>query len=112
MLEGMKGLIFATIALLSVANAEDFDKLFKGELEVISEGHQFAEGMAFDADGNFYFTDVPAGKLFKIDKVGPCNIHNIICCLNSKPVDNCGHRVTLDISNSSSGGSKKTVGTT
>lgn len=41
--------------------------LFKGEPEVVSKGHEFAEGMAFDAGGNFYFTDVPSGKLFKID---------------------------------------------
>lgn len=38
------------------------------EWEIISEGHQFAEGMAWDADGHFYFTDVPRNQLFKIDK--------------------------------------------
>lgn len=31
----------------------NFDRLFTGKPEVISEGHQFAEGMAFDTDGNF-----------------------------------------------------------
>src|SRR3954469_15748110 len=36
--------------------------------EVISTGHQFAEGMAWDGDGHFYFTDVPRGQLFKVDK--------------------------------------------
>ncbi len=41
--------------------------LFTGKPAVISSGHQFAEGMAFDAEGNFYFTDVPAGKLFRVD---------------------------------------------
>ncbi len=41
--------------------------LFTGKPVIISEGHQFAEGMAFDAEGNFYFTDVPAGKLFRVD---------------------------------------------
>ena len=40
---------------------------FDGEPEVVSEGHQFAEGMAFDVEGNFFFTDVPKGKLFRID---------------------------------------------
>lgn len=70
MLEGMKRLLIATITLLGCAQAGDFDKLFKGELEIISSGHQFAEGMAFDADGNFYFTDVPAGKLYKVDPKG------------------------------------------
>lgn len=36
--------------------------------EVVSAGHQFAEGMAWDRDGHFYFTDVPRGQLFKVDR--------------------------------------------
>jgi gluconolactonase len=36
--------------------------------EVVSSGHQFAEGMAWDEDGHFYFTDVPRLQLFKVDK--------------------------------------------
>lgn len=36
--------------------------------EIVSSGHQFAEGMAWDKEGHFYFTDVPAGQLFKVDK--------------------------------------------
>lgn len=36
--------------------------------EVVSSGHQFAEGMAWDADGHFLFTDVPRGQLFKVDR--------------------------------------------
>ncbi len=36
--------------------------------EVVSSGHQFAEGMAWDAAGNFYFTDVPRGQLFRVDR--------------------------------------------
>ena len=66
----MKRLLIA-IALLGSALADDDPStLFAGKPEVISEGHQFAEGMAFDKNGNFYFTDVPAGKLFKVDKAG------------------------------------------
>lgn len=38
------------------------------EWEIISEGHQFAEGMAWDKDGHFYFTDIPRNLLFKVDK--------------------------------------------
>ena len=38
------------------------------EWEVVSTGHRFAEGMAWDADGHFYFTDVPANQLFKVDR--------------------------------------------
>ncbi len=36
--------------------------------EVVSSGHQFAEGMAWDKDGHFYFTDVPRGQLFRVDR--------------------------------------------
>jgi gluconolactonase len=38
------------------------------EWEVVSSGHQFAEGMAWDAAGHFYFTDVPRGQLFRVDR--------------------------------------------
>ncbi len=40
----------------------------ESEWEVVSSGHQFAEGMAWDREGHFYFTDVPRQLLFKIDK--------------------------------------------
>ncbi|WP_157473562.1 SMP-30/gluconolactonase/LRE family protein [Lentisphaera araneosa] len=36
--------------------------------EVLSVGHKYAEGMAWDSEGNFYFTDVPRSQLFKIDR--------------------------------------------
>ena len=36
--------------------------------EVVSSGHQFAEGMAWDAEGHLYFTDVPRGQLFRVDR--------------------------------------------
>lgn len=36
--------------------------------ETVTEGHQFAEGMDFDADGNLLFTDVPRMQLFRIDR--------------------------------------------
>ena len=49
------------------ANSKEAEKLFTGEPEIISNGHQFAEGMAFDSEGNYYFTDVPARKLYKVD---------------------------------------------
>ncbi len=37
--------------------------------EVVSTGHQFAEGMAWDKNGQFYFTDVPRNELYRIDGV-------------------------------------------
>lgn len=76
----MRRVVVTAISLFSLAHAEedwskkrveqDYDRMFSGKPEIVSDGHQFAEGMAFDADGNFYFTDVPAGKLFKVDKDG------------------------------------------
>jgi gluconolactonase len=49
-------------------NAEDLVFADGSEWEVVSEGHQFAEGMAWDADGHFYFTDVPRNQIFRVDK--------------------------------------------
>lgn len=34
--------------------------------EVVSSGHQWAEGLAIAEDGTLYFTDVPASKLYKL----------------------------------------------
>lgn len=60
-------LLLCLCAFAAHAGADELNPFFEGEPVVVSEGHQFAEGMAFDAQGNFYFTDVPAGKLFRID---------------------------------------------
>ena len=49
-------------------NAEDLVFADGSEWEVVSKGHQFAEGMAWDADGHFYFTDVPRNQIFRVDK--------------------------------------------
>ena len=38
--------------------------------EVVSEGHQWAEGMLSLPDGTLFFTDVPAGELYKISPDG------------------------------------------
>ena len=63
------------ILLLSLAlslpyslTAQDLVFAKDSDWEVVSEGHQFAEGMAWDADGNFFFTDVPRNQLFRVDK--------------------------------------------
>jgi sugar lactone lactonase YvrE len=64
-------LLFAVPALLATAApAPAPDRVFAAgsQWEVVSNGHRFAEGMAWDADGHFYFTDVPAGQLFKVDR--------------------------------------------
>jgi sugar lactone lactonase YvrE len=42
--------------------------LIEGEgWQQVGEGFQFTEGPAVDRDGNFYFVDVPASKIFKLD---------------------------------------------
>jgi gluconolactonase len=40
------------------------------EWELVSEGYQWAEGMAITDDGTLYFTDVPASKLYRIKPDG------------------------------------------
>lgn len=56
--------------LLSAAAPPPPDLVFAAgsEWEVVSSGHQFAEGMAWDAAGLFYFTDVPRGQLFRVER--------------------------------------------
>lgn len=57
------------VSAAAAASAPPPDRIFAAgsEWEVVSRGHRFAEGMAWDAEGHFYFTDVPANQLFKID---------------------------------------------
>jgi sugar lactone lactonase YvrE len=38
--------------------------------QLVSDGHQWAEGLAVTDDGTLYFTDVPASKLYKISPDG------------------------------------------
>ena len=56
---------------LGLASVRGADLVFveKSEWEVVSRDHQFAEGMAWDAAGDFYFTDVPRAQLFRVDRV-------------------------------------------
>ena len=37
------------------------------EWKLVAEGYQFTEGPAADREGNVFFVDVPAGKIFRID---------------------------------------------
>ena len=45
----MKPFLIIAAFLVGMIQADHFDRLFVGKPEVISSGHQFAEGMAFDA---------------------------------------------------------------
>jgi sugar lactone lactonase YvrE/enterochelin esterase-like enzyme len=40
------------------------------EWELVSEGHQWAEGLVVTDDGTLFFTDVPASKLYKVTPDG------------------------------------------
>jgi sugar lactone lactonase YvrE len=51
------------------SRAREFIDLEAG-WEVVSEGHQWAEGLVSTDDGSLYFTDVHAGQLFKISPDG------------------------------------------
>lgn len=57
------------VSLLLFPSAHAQDLIFQdgSEWELVSDGHQFAEGMAWDKEGHFYFTDVPRAQLFKVD---------------------------------------------
>ncbi len=67
----MRMYVYALVCLLVTGSCDlrAADLVFKdgSEWELVSEGHQFAEGMAWDKEGNFYFTDVPRSLLYKID---------------------------------------------
>lgn len=57
---------FSLLFLSSASQAQDLIFQEGSEWELVSDNHQFAEGMAWDQDGHFYFTDVPRAQLFKV----------------------------------------------
>ena len=61
------GIILFLPQLVLVSDGQDLIFEEGAEWELISGGHQFAEGMAWDQEGHFYFTDVPRALLFKVD---------------------------------------------
>jgi sugar lactone lactonase YvrE len=70
---GLARVMIPRLALLLLATgsclpAADLVFADKSDWETVSSGHQFAEGMAFDGNGDFYFTDVPRNQLFKVDR--------------------------------------------
>lgn len=47
------------------------DILIEGEdWELVSGGHEFTDAPALGPDGNFYFSDLPANKILKLDQAG------------------------------------------
>ncbi len=61
-------LVIAWLLALGPLFARDLVFAEKSDWEVVSGAHQFAEGMAWDRAGVFYFTDVPRGQLFQVDR--------------------------------------------
>ena len=68
MKQSITALAFALGTPFCLEAQEDLVFANGSEWEVVSDGHQFAEGMAWDADGHFIFTDVPRAQLFRVDK--------------------------------------------
>jgi sugar lactone lactonase YvrE/enterochelin esterase-like enzyme len=46
----------------------------KSPWQKIAQGHQFTDGPAVDRSGNVYYTDVPAGKIYKISTAGKISV--------------------------------------
>jgi sugar lactone lactonase YvrE/enterochelin esterase-like enzyme len=46
----------------------------QSEWELVSEGHQYTEGPAIDRDGNVFFSDVPANKIFRVGHDGKVTV--------------------------------------
>jgi sugar lactone lactonase YvrE len=59
------------VLFCGVAAAQDMplsDVLIEGEgWQLAAEGYQFTEGPAVDREGNVFFVDVPASKIFQLD---------------------------------------------
>lgn len=68
MIRSITSLLISLAAFATASAQEELVFTEGSEWELVSEGHQFAEGMAWDADGNFIFTDVPRNQLFRVDK--------------------------------------------
>ncbi|NIP96457.1 MAG: SMP-30/gluconolactonase/LRE family protein [Akkermansiaceae bacterium] len=63
----MRVITFLALATISSV-AQDHGIFVKGSAwSTVTQGHQFAEGMAFDSAGNLVFTDVPRKQLFRVD---------------------------------------------
>ncbi|MDA0347028.1 MAG: SMP-30/gluconolactonase/LRE family protein [Verrucomicrobia bacterium] len=61
-------LISLLLTLPCFLSAQDLVFAEGSEWEIVSDDHQFAEGMAWDSNGHFLFTDVPRNQLFRVDK--------------------------------------------
>jgi gluconolactonase len=64
----LRPILFGLLLLPRLLAAADLVFAPASEWEIVSSGHQFAEGMAWDEQGHFYFTDVPRGQLFRVDR--------------------------------------------
>lgn len=77
----LRALLLATL-LSGLAAAQDYPQdmplsrvLIDGEgWQVVSEGLQYALGLAVDRDGNVYFSDMPASKIHKVDPAGKVTV--------------------------------------
>jgi sugar lactone lactonase YvrE/enterochelin esterase-like enzyme len=63
------------------ASTEGGDRMFVTEIadprspwKAVAQGHQFTDGPAVDRSGDIYYTDVPAGKIYKISPTGKVTV--------------------------------------
>lgn len=60
---------------LDQAQSRAAEWLIPGEdWEVVSEGHNWAEGLALSADGTLYFTDVPDSEIYRLSPDGELSL--------------------------------------
>jgi gluconolactonase len=62
--------LFALFAASAIAHADDSIFATASEWETVSEGHNFAEGIAATQDGTVYITDVPDNELIRLNPDG------------------------------------------
>ena len=64
-----KVILFCLALITAGVNAQD-----KPFVKVL-DGFKFAEGPAFDTDGNLYFTDIPESKIYKYTPDGKLSVY-------------------------------------
>ncbi|VGO15239.1 Gluconolactonase [Pontiella desulfatans] len=61
------------IGLRIARNAADVP-LIAGELNILGDGFQFTEGPASDGNGNLFFTDIRANRIYRMDAAGKIEV--------------------------------------
>ena len=77
-MKNMLAMIVMLSGLTLASQAQDLpisQIMIEGESwELIAEGYQFTEGPAVNTEGEIYFTDVPASKIYKVSLDGEVSL--------------------------------------